>query len=105
MLKALGYGRNDIVKILAPFIGNANAQLYPDVDSPIQNAIFFKNPEAINWLAHFWDDYIFQNLDTTSYRGNLIKFAVYFENAEAIKILAPFLKNPHVPNNRGVTPT
>ena len=53
MLKALGYGRNDIVKILAPFIGNANAQLYPDVDSPIQNAIFFKNPEAINWLAHF----------------------------------------------------
>ena len=53
MLKVLGYGRNDIVKILAPFIGNANAQLYPDVDSPIQNAIFFKNPEAINWLAHF----------------------------------------------------
>ena len=30
MLKALGYGRNDIVKILAPFIGNANSLLHDD---------------------------------------------------------------------------
>ena len=103
MLRAIGYGHNNIVKILAPFIGNANSELHHD-DSPIQYAIAIKNTEAINLLVHFCDDYIYQSLDDTNNRGNLIEYAVYFGNAEAIKILAPFLKNPLVPDDRGETP-
>ena len=111
MLKALAYGHNNIVKILAPFIGNANddINLYTTPTrvhcTPIQCAIAIKNTEAINLLAHFCDDYIFQNLDLFNYRGNLIHYAVIIGNAEAIKILAPFLKNPHASDDRGETPT
>ena len=106
MLNAIGNGRNDIVKILAPFIGNANLLLHDDdlrYLSPIQYAIYQKNTESINLLAHFCDhdyNYKFHN------GMNLIHFAVIRGNIEAIKILAPFLKNPLAPDDdTGETPT
>ena len=106
MLNAIGNGRNDIVKILAPFIGNANSLLHDDdlrYLSPIQYAIYQKNTESINLLAHFCDhdyNYKFHN------GMNLIHFAVIRGNIEAIKILAPFLKNPLAPDDdTGETPT
>ena len=94
---------NDIVKVMAPFIGNANVQLQADdvMDlSPIQYAMVVKNTESINLLAHFCDDYNYK-----FHNGmNLIHFGVILGNVEAIKILAPFLKNPLVPDDRGETP-
>ena len=101
MLNAMSSGCNDIVKVLAPFIGDANAQPQTPL-SPIQYAIQEFNTEAINFLVHFCDDYNCKFLNGI----NLIHFAVIHGNIEAIKILAPFLKNPLAPDDdTGETPT
>ena len=38
------------------------------------------------------------------YGSSLIHQAVFWRNAEAIKILAPFMKTPNAPSDKGTTP-
>ena len=92
-------GFNDIVQVLAPFIGNANAKTNEYYFSPIQFAIIRENTESIKLLAPFCDDYSYGTRSRT-----LIHMAVIKRNAEAIKILAPFMKTPNAPDDDGETP-
>lgn len=80
--------RNDIVQVLAPFIGNANTNTH-GCGSPIQYAILTKKTEAIKLLAPFCDDYSYGK------GSSLMHMAILRRSADAIKILAPFMKNPN----------
>ena len=98
--ESAGDGDKDIVQVLAPFIGNANATIefphsvvdFPpsDRNTPIQHAIMNGHTEIIKLLAPLCHDYNLQETYNT-----LIHCAVGFGQAEAIKILAPFMKNPN----------
>ena len=76
---------NNIVLILAPFIGNANAKINGYYWSPIQYAIGYGCTETIKLLAPFCNDY---NHD----EGSLLHFAVQLLNVNSVKILASFKK-------------
>ena len=104
-------GDKDVVQVLAPFIGNANAIvpirignlfLYHTLrDSPMAYAIYNGHTEIIKLLAPLCDDYIWQD---SSWKMSLIHCAVQKRQAEAIQILAPFMKNPNVGDRFRNTP-
>ena len=107
---AITNDRGDIVQVMAPFIGNANAKT-PGYLSPIQWAIRKSHTISMKFLAPFCDDYLKDGrigpigfTDGITNGGTLIHFAVWHENAEAIKIIAPFIKNPNAPSAKGITP-
>ena len=108
---AIKNDRNDIVQVLAPFIGNSNAKIR-GLLSPMEYAILLNCNEIIKLLAPFCDDYqilsepIGYGLRYNAYECgmSLIHMAVDCENAEAIKILAPFMKTPNAPSDKGTTP-
>ena len=102
---------DDIVQVLAPFIGNSNAKIR-GLLSPMEYAILLNYNEIIKLLAPFCDHYqipsqpIGLGLRYNAYESgmSLIHMAVDCENAEAIKILAPFMKTPNAPSDNGTTP-
>ena len=98
---ALSNKYEDIVQVLAPFIGNANDHTYRHglSYSPIQYEILAGNTEMIKLLAPFCDDYF-----TVTGNWTLIHLAVWYQQAETIKILAPFMKDPNTPDRSGNTP-
>ena len=108
---AIRNGCDDIVQVLAPFIGNSNAKIR-GLLSPMEYAILLNYNEIIKLLAPFCDDYqilsepIGYGLRYNAYECgmSLIHMAVDCENAEAIKILAPFMKTPNAPSDKGTTP-
>ena len=90
-------GRKDIIQVLAPFIGNANARANFWKNSPIEAAIRNGNTEIIELLAPLCDDYKY-------YGGSLIHLAVCYEQADTIKTIAPFMKNPNADFGHVFTP-
>jgi len=89
----------EIVRIMAPLIGNPNVANKCG-ESPLHHAIYWGHTEIVKILAPLIDN---PNAPD-NYGKPPIHWATYYGHTEIVKILAPLTENPNAPGGDGWTP-